>query len=353
MENNYIFNLETTKIELHFVKSDYDALSDDDKRLLKGAFLWSRTGACWVSRAKEPNLWRTKEVAKKLGFTEEQRKGERLSFAEQVEQQTERAEARADRYDGYAANAANRGENLQKELNSFRGDIAFFTQPNINSSGGRAFKNYREKVYDRYHRGFEEYRKSEYFRDRAETARGTASQAQYENPAYLDRRIKECKKEIRAREKNIIKYEETLLKLENGEELKNYKGELLTIEQVTEGLSYQLELVEKAMDKQAYLENCLEECGGLCFNKENIKVGYIVKIGHRERVEIISTGPQNVSYLILEGGAKGMTLTAAYAEIPKSLKPSTSPKNRSTRSRSENDLRPSGVNIPKPSRSSA
>jgi hypothetical protein len=27
--NHYIFNLETTKIELHFEKADYDALSDE------------------------------------------------------------------------------------------------------------------------------------------------------------------------------------------------------------------------------------------------------------------------------------------------------------------------------------
>jgi hypothetical protein len=279
-------------------------------------------GSCWVSRAKEPNLWRAKEVAKKLGFTEEQREGERLSFGEQLERQTERAEARADRYDGYAENAAKRGEGLQKEMNSFRGDIAFFTQPNINSSGGRAFKSYREKVYDRYHRGFEEYRKSGYFKDRAQTARETASQAQYDDPAYLNRRIKECKKEIRAREKNIIKYEETLFKLENGEELKNYKGEILTVEQVKSGLQYQLELVEKAMDKQAYLENCLDECGGIQFNKENIKVGYIVRLrdGFGHMVEVIGTGTENISYLILEGGAKGMTLTAAYAEIKELVK---------------------------------
>ena len=70
---NYIFNLETTKIELHFVKAEYDTLTNEQKRLLKRAFLWSNYGKCWVSRAKEPNLWRAKEVAKKLGFTEEQR----------------------------------------------------------------------------------------------------------------------------------------------------------------------------------------------------------------------------------------------------------------------------------------
>ncbi len=94
MENRaYIFNLETTKIELHFEKSEYNALTDEQRSKLKSAFLWSRSGSCWVSRAKEPNLWRAKQVAKELGFTEEQRNGERLTYAEQVERQSERAEA--------------------------------------------------------------------------------------------------------------------------------------------------------------------------------------------------------------------------------------------------------------------
>ena len=42
----YIFNLETTKIELHFEKSEYDALPVEQKALLKRNFLWSRTGQC-------------------------------------------------------------------------------------------------------------------------------------------------------------------------------------------------------------------------------------------------------------------------------------------------------------------
>ena len=86
----YIFNLETTKIELHFEKSEYTALSAEQKANLKSAFLWSRAGGCWVSRAKEPNLWWAKQVAAKLGFTEEQQEGERLSFSEQVERQADR-----------------------------------------------------------------------------------------------------------------------------------------------------------------------------------------------------------------------------------------------------------------------
>jgi len=311
----YIFNLETTKIELHFEKSEFDNLTDDMKRELKSAFLWSRKGQCWVSRAKEPNLWRAKQVAKKLGFIEEQREGERLSFGEQVEKTKERAEARADRYEDYAGNAAQRGEQMQKELSGYRGDITFFTQPNINSSAGRAFTNRREKIYARYHKGFEEYRKSDYFLSRAATARETAEATKYKDRAYLDRHIKECKKTVRSREKNIIKYEKILCALECGEQKTKYNGDPYTIEEVSAWIEREFELVEVAMDKQAYLENCLDELGGIQFNKENIKVGYIVSLRRDKEVEVIGTGPVNITYKILTGGAAGMTLTATYAEI--------------------------------------
>jgi len=318
---NYIFNLETTKIELHFEKSEFDSLTDDQKRQLRSAFLWSRMGKCWVSRAKEPNLWRAKEVAKNLGFTEEQREGERLTYGEQVERQTERAEARADRYEGYATNADKRREQLQKPLDSMRGDIAFFTQPIIpGHSGSQAFARQRERMYKQYERGFEEFRKSEYFLERASTARSTASQAQFDNPAYLDRRIKECKKTIRGREKNIIYYEGILHAVENGEEKKWRGGEVVTIERVSELIERELELVAVTMDKQGFLESRLEELGGFRFNKDNIKIGYIVHIKRWGQVEIISAGPVNVGFKILTGGAAGGQLQAAYAEIEKIIK---------------------------------
>jgi hypothetical protein len=313
---SYIFNLETTKIELHFGKSEYNALTDEQKAGLKSAYLWSRAGSCWVSRAKEPNLWRAKQVAARLGFTEEQREGERLSFSEQVGRQADRAESRAERYDQYAANAGQRGKNLQKPLDGMRGDIAFFTQPIMaGHSGSQAFARRREKMYEQYSRGFDEYRKSEYFRDRAQPARETADGAKYRDVAYLDRRIRECKKEIKDREKNIIRYEETLFAIENGVQRTGYDGAIITVDKVTGWIEREIELVEKAMDKQAYLENCLDECGGFRFSKENIKVGYHVVLDRGTYAEVIGTGPLNFTYRILTGGAAGMTLQAAYAEI--------------------------------------
>lgn len=315
-KRQYIFNLETTKIELHFEKTEYNALSDQQKKELKSSFLWSNKGKCWVSRAKEPNLWRAKQVAESLGFEEEQRAGERLSFAEQLENKAERAEARAERYEQYAANATARGENLQKEFNGYQGDVAFWTQPNINTSSGRAFTNYRERLYARYEKGFEEYRKSDYFKDRADTARATAANYKLDNKAYLERKIKECQKNIKSRTKNIVYYEELLYSIEKGEEKKNYKGEIITIEKVKEYLSREIELVEVEMDKQAFFENRLDELGGIQFNKDNIKIGYIVDVERWGNCEVVSVGKINFTAKLRTGGA----LKFSFAEIKEIIK---------------------------------
>jgi len=314
---NYIFNLETGKIELHFDKAEYQSLSEADKKLIKSNFLFSRYSSAWVSRAKEPNLYQAKQAAAKLGFTQEQRQGERLSFAEQVERQVERAEARADRYEGYAQNADRRAEGLQKEFNSHRGDIAFFTQPIIaGHSGSQAFANRRQRIYNRYEKGFAEYRKSEYFRDRAAIAQETADMKKFKNPVYLNNRIKECKANIRKMEKNLIHYEEILFSLENHTENKpSTYFDRYTVEQVNSWIEDQLERIEAEIDKQGYMENCLEEIGGNRFSQENIKPGYIVKMRRWGRCEIITAGPVNVAFKILDGGAAGGVLTDPYAAI--------------------------------------
>ena len=65
--NYYIFNKETQKIELHFEKEDYMALSEDLKKEIHSNFLFSRKASAWISRAKFPNLWHAENIAKKIG----------------------------------------------------------------------------------------------------------------------------------------------------------------------------------------------------------------------------------------------------------------------------------------------
>lgn len=176
MDNGYfVVNRETRKLELHFTREEYQALSEEQRADVKSAFLWGRRAGCWISRAQEPNLWRAERVARAIGLEDAGQQGEKLSFAEREERKQERAERRAERYEEHADSAAARSEALQKPINDMRGDIAFFTQPNIASSAGRAFTHRRERMFAAYDKGIEEFRKSEYWRERAAAARQTAS----------------------------------------------------------------------------------------------------------------------------------------------------------------------------------
>lgn len=312
-----IFNRETLKIELHFDKAEYTALSDAEKAEIKSAFLWSNRGGCWVSRTKEPNLWRAKQIAQKLGFGEIEKVGERLTFAEQVDRAQEKANARAERYEEHAERAEKRAEVLQKPMNDHHGDIAFFTQPNINSSAGRSFTRYRERVYASFDKGIEEYRRSEYWKGRAETARQTAAGDKYKDPAYLERKIKECKLNMKHQKETLEAYENTIEKLTNGQTVKRYDGTEWTLEEAYERGTDLLERMEAERDKLAFFLDAFEALGGVKWTRENIKPGYTVKVARWGTAEVVSVGKVNCTIKLPRTGS---VLTIQMTEIEQVIK---------------------------------
>lgn len=315
--SEYIMNKETGKLELHFEKEDYLKLDESLKKEIKSNFLFSRKAGAWVSRAKFPNLWRAEEVAKKIGLENGGKVGETLSFREQMERKADRAEQRAERYDYKSSVAEKAGEELQKPINDMHGDISFFTQPNINTSAGRAFTRKRDRMFAAYEKGFEEFKKSGYYAERAEAARQTAAQTKPTDKGFIDRRIKDAEKTIRAQKKNLEAYERYLEKIQSGQEIKRYNGEIITEEEVLGWIENAEEIIDQAISKSVYYHECLEDLGGVVFSKENIKPGYIVRIKRWGDCKVLSTGKVNITYEIVNGGAAGCTLKGAYAEIEK------------------------------------
>ena len=250
MENKtYVMNRETGKIELYFEKSEYDALSDAQRESLRSGYLWSRAKKAWVSRAKFPNLYRPKRIAQELGFTEERKVGAHLTYEEQLERKKERAEARAERYEGYAENAQKRAKSLTKEFEHYSKDIAFVTQPIIpGHAGSEAFARRRRQIADRFERGMQEYRKSDYFKERAAIAMETAGNAELSSPSYLNNRIKECTASIRKLQKNLDAYDKILNSLKKPDDGNNtYKGRC-SEEQVQKWQEDTLEMMEIQVD---------------------------------------------------------------------------------------------------------
>lgn len=314
----YQINRETQKLELVFSKEEYQALPASDKADIKSNFLFSRYISGWVSRAKWPNTYHAEQVAKRLGAENRGKTGEALSFAEQQERKAERAERRADRMEYRSDKAASEGTRLQKPIEDMHGDIAFFTQPNINSSAGRAFTNRRNRMWAAWERGWEEFKKSEYYADLAETARRTAAEAKAPtDKGFCQRRIDEAEKAIRAQREQIEEYRAALDAFDRGEEyaIKKwytvYKPE--DRERVEGYLENSEEKLEAAMSKAIYYREAIEALGGIQYSRENVKPGYIVRLsGWKGACEVVSCGPKNVKY---KSGPDGIVLTASYAEI--------------------------------------
>lgn len=314
MTGYFVHNLETQKLELHFGKEDYDALSDVQKASIKGAFLWGSRSGCWISRCKEPNLYRAINVAKALGMEDQGRIGERLSFAEQQERKSDRAERRVKRYEEKAERAAERGEQLQKPITDMHGDTAFFTQPNINTSAGRAFKRKRERMFAAFEKGFEAFNQSAYYRDRAAIARKTADRGELKDKGFINRRIRECESNLRRLKKYIESWEKDELPRAQAGELKHWTGEPFTEEEARRQLDTWGEQMEAELDKLGYYQDAMDALGGVKFSKTNVSVGDIVKVKHYPNAIVVAAGPKYITYRVLAGGV-WFTIKAAYAEI--------------------------------------
>lgn len=208
-ENAYYILNSDNKIELHLDgKNAYTSLSETAKQNIKRAFIWGRQRGAWVSRSKDGGRpYSMKDY--NIPFKGEQ---ERVSFEESRENRIERAEHKSERYESYAESRERQAESLQSEFNRLRKDWSWLTQPYVNTSGGRSFRNQKEKVMARYDRGFESYKIAESHREKSAHYKLMASESELQNESYLINRVKEGEKNVRAFEKFEQNYSD---KLEN------------------------------------------------------------------------------------------------------------------------------------------
>ena len=326
MSNYYIRNIETGKLELHFEKEDYMALTDEQKDTIKSNFLFSRKTGAWISRCKFPNLYRPEKVAQDLGLENRGVEGETLSFAEQMERKEERAEQRAERYETKAEKAVERGNALCAPLESMHGDNSFFTQPNISTASGRAFTRKREKMFAAWDRGYEEFKKSEYYSECAERARDTADGKNAKDKGFCQRRIDEAESNIRKLNENLKEYRGYKETIEAGgipHDKYGYEIKLST-ESLDMNIDRWEEMLEAEISKSVYYHEAIEAAGGIQFSKENLHKGDLIQINkyHHCIVRIVRFGKKNVTFEFLEkhmrlADGTPMQGKCAYAEIEK------------------------------------
>ena len=312
----YFRNMETNKLEIYLEKDDYSALDPSVRDEIRRHFLFSRKKKAWVSRAKFPNLYCAEQIAKKIGLEYEGKVGDRLTFAEQQEVKADRAEIRARYYDHKAQKAMDEAEKLQKPFMEM--DYAAATQPINNNSSGRAFANRRNRIIAAYDKGIEEFRKSEYYANCANSARKTAKNTTDCTKGFCQRRIIEAERTIRAQKKNLDYYAMRMEQVKDGDITISTNGEVLTAETVQKWIDSANEIIQTSIEKVAYYDRMIQDMGGIKFSSKNVHAGDIVKIEQwKDPMIVINTGTKNITYTDME---KRFKLKASYAEIEKILK---------------------------------
>ena len=128
----------------------------------------------------------------------------------------ERRAEKAERYAERAEKAREKADKLQKPINDMHGDVAFFTQPNINTSAGRAFTNQRNRMFASYEKGFEERSKAEYYDTKAENLSKESVAISSDDPEAL-KKLKDKLEKLTAEHKEHLAHNKALNKaIKNG-----------------------------------------------------------------------------------------------------------------------------------------
>lgn len=196
-ENYYRKNLETDKLNVYTTKDFYQQLGSEQKKVLTHYCLWSNKQECWVSKARADRANYLISQLNALGFQKRDDYGEKLSFAEQINRQQEKAAVRAERAEANAVKAEYRSEELLNKAREMAGVIPFGQPILVGHHSEKRDRNYRNKIHNTFGKAFAEQDKAAYYEQKAENARETAEGAKFSNPQYLNNRIKECDKNLR------------------------------------------------------------------------------------------------------------------------------------------------------------
>lgn len=123
----------------------------------------------------------------------------------------ERRAEKAERYAERAKRSRATADRLQKPINDMHGDIAFFTQPNINTSAGRAFTNQRNRMFASYEKGFEERSKAAYYDEKSENLSKEPTAISSDDPKAL-RKLKDKLEKLTAEHKEHLAHNKALKK---------------------------------------------------------------------------------------------------------------------------------------------
>lgn len=259
MPRYFVHDLETDKLHIFTGgKADWLTIEEAKRNEIKRGCLWSNRNGCWHSRctSKNWNFDNLKKILTKLGFEDRGQEGEKLSFAEKIEAQQQRADERAERFEDRAIAAEATSNSLHKQSRDMMSVIPMGQPILVGHHSEKADRNYRERAWNKLGAAVKAGDKAVYYAERAATARCTGSGAVYSDPSYLGKRIKECHTEIKLLERRL-----------EGKFYENSEPQPISDD-------YRARLEEalaEVYDKLEFHETCLATCGKVVWSKETLK----------------------------------------------------------------------------------
>lgn len=199
----FVRNIEDEKLEIHFSKAEYQAMPEEKKNYIKRSCLFSGARSCWRSRGKLISCGMLIQWLVNNQFEDQGSIGEKLSFAEKVEREQEKAANRIEKYENRAEAAEAEASSLFDHARKL-GDVIPMGQPILVGHHSESrHRNHIKKMDNAMRKGCEATDKAEYYNRKLEAAEHTAEGKKYKNAGYLVNRIKECKARINQCERGL------------------------------------------------------------------------------------------------------------------------------------------------------
>jgi hypothetical protein len=254
---NYYLVDSLGKAELHFEYSTYKNLSAYLQKEVKSYFNWSRARKAWVSKGSW-NSGTVQRVIEQLNLPLKGKK-DRMSFEDQLDRRQKNLQYKSNVYENRAKKLEERAAYLVAEREKYRGDWSFWTQPNVDTSGGRSFTRQRNKIIENYFKGLDMNEKAAKFREFAASQRYASKNTQLNNPAYVLKKLEEAQSLF----EQLAKYTPDYIKLhlEKGTEESLIKAEVSkdALDQAAQKLAFYMQVWDDLPESAKFDRQKLKE----------------------------------------------------------------------------------------------
>lgn len=274
-------------------------LSDEEyKRVTAAGFAWWGGSQCFAAKWTPGRVDLLREM---FGVT-----------VEDVEEEDD-AEARAERFEGYAGNAAARSRAAFNGVHRITDMIPLGQPILVGHHSERRARRDAERIESGMRKGSEEYKKAEYWQRRA---RATVARAERrEEPGAISRRIEELERD---RRKHVRDMTPTGLKDKQGNVW--MEGRYWVKESSVPRIVAECERWIEHIDTRLAYERALYEASGGTFAEQKAAEGVKPEVGglvlaRGDWCEVLRVNPKTVTMRIIGGPCAGWEFKRPFAEI--------------------------------------